>query len=111
MSDDHPSTPADEQRRDAAEPTDGDAADDADSDAAFTIADFHDASQREGRPVLTAAAVARALEIPHEKASDRLETLADQGDIERLSVSTDPVVWYPSELEDLTDRERVVVFP
>ncbi|MDG5760909.1 DEAD/DEAH box helicase [Natronococcus sp. A-GB1] len=76
-----------------------------------TIAEFHDASQREGAPVLTAAAVARALEIPHEEASDRLETLADRGDLERLSVSTDPVVWYPSELEDLTDRERVVVFP
>ncbi|WP_394739781.1 DEAD/DEAH box helicase [Natronococcus roseus] len=76
-----------------------------------TIAEFHDASQREGSPVLTAAAVARALEIPHEDASERLETLADRGDLERLSVSTDPVVWYPSELEDLTDRERVVVFP
>ncbi|NKE37610.1 DEAD/DEAH box helicase [Natronococcus sp. JC468] len=76
-----------------------------------TIAAFHDAAQREGSPVLTAAAVARALEIPHEDASERLEVLADRGDLERLSVSTDPVVWYPSELEDLTDRERVVVFP
>ncbi|PCR92404.1 DEAD/DEAH box helicase [Natrinema ejinorense] len=77
----------------------------------FTIADFHDASQQAGRPVLTAAAVSRALEVPHEAASERLEDLADRGDLERLSVSTDPVVWYPSELEDLTDRERVVVFP
>ncbi|WP_306058972.1 DEAD/DEAH box helicase [Natronococcus wangiae] len=89
---------------DETESTDGD-------EDEFTLADFHDASQRAGTPVLTAAAVARALEIPHEAASGRLETLADRGKLERLSVSTDPVVWYPSELEDLTDRERVVVFP
>ncbi|MXV62552.1 DEAD/DEAH box helicase family protein [Natronorubrum sp. JWXQ-INN-674] len=78
---------------------------------ALTIADFHDASQKAGRPVLTAAAVARALDLPQETASEALEALADRGDLQRHSVETDPVVWYPSELEDLTDRERVVVFP
>ena len=77
----------------------------------FTLADFHDASQEAGRPVLTAAAVARALEIPQERALEALKALAERGEIERLSVEPDPVVWYPSELEDLTDRERVVVFP
>ncbi|WP_254764805.1 DEAD/DEAH box helicase [Natrinema marinum] len=116
MTDERSSTPADEQRSESADPADGEATDAgaaADENGAdeFTIADFHDASQREGRPVLTAAAVSRALEVPHEETSDRLEALADDGSIERLSVSTDPVVWYPSELEDLTDRERVVVFP
>jgi DNA excision repair protein ERCC-3 len=80
-------------------------------DDEFTLADFHDASQREGSPVLTAAAVARALDFPHSVASKRLELLAERGEVERRAVSTDPVVWYPSELEDLTDRERVVVFP
>ncbi|WP_265107794.1 DEAD/DEAH box helicase [Halosolutus halophilus] len=86
---------------------------DRDEDAAdrFSLADFHDASQEVGRPVLTAAAVARALDVSHETASEALEDLADGGDLQRLSVGTDPVVWYPSELEDLTDRERVVVFP
>jgi len=117
VTDERSSAASDEQRSDSY-----DSARDATADAsakpdenetgeAFTIADFHDASQQAGRPVLTAAAVSRALEIPHEKASDRLETLAESGSLERLSVSTDPVVWYPSELEDLTDRERVVVFP
>ncbi|MFC4541780.1 DEAD/DEAH box helicase [Halosolutus amylolyticus] len=77
----------------------------------LSIADFHDASQEVGRPVLTAAAVSRALDLTHEAASEALENLADGGDLQRLSVGTDPVVWYPSELEDLTDRERVVVFP
>jgi hypothetical protein len=77
----------------------------------LTLATFHDACQQAGRPVLTAASVAQSLEIPHETASDALEELANHGEVERLSVETDPVVWYPSELEDLTDRERVVVFP
>lgn len=119
MTDDRSPTPADEQRSDPAEPADaasaaGDGTADGDSEAAadeFTIADFHDASQREGRPVLTAAAVSRALEIPHEDANNRLKALAERGELQRHAVSTDPVVWYPTELEDLTDRERVVVFP
>ncbi len=117
MTDERSSAASDEQRSDAHDPA-GDATADAsakpdenEASDAFTIADFHDASQQAGRPVLTAAAVSRALEIPHEQASERLEALAESGSLERLSVSTDPVVWYPSELEDLTDRERVVVFP
>jgi DNA excision repair protein ERCC-3 len=118
VTDERSSTPSDEQRSDpdesdgaASTPDDETTALDDETSDEFTLADFHDASQREGRPVLTAAAVARALEIPHEAASDRLAALAERGDLERLSVSTDPVVWYPTELEDLTDRERVVVFP
>ncbi|MWV39235.1 DEAD/DEAH box helicase [Natrialba sp. INN-245] len=91
------------------EPSDDDGPGEADDE--ITLATFHEASQREGRPVLTAGAVARALEYPHDAVSERLDDIADHGDLERLSVSTDPVVWYPSELEDLTDRERVVVFP
>ncbi len=77
----------------------------------LTLAEFHDACQHEGRPVLTAGGVARALDQSHEAVSERLEELEDSGEVESLSVSTDPVVWYPSELEDLTDRERVIVFP
>ncbi|RZH66948.1 DEAD/DEAH box helicase [Natrinema altunense] len=115
MTDDRSSTPADEQRSDPTASGDTepiDAGDEHESgNGEFTIADFHDASQQEGRPVLTAAAVSRALEIPHEEATERLEALADRGELQRHAVSTDPVIWYPSELEDLTDRERVVVFP
>ncbi|ELY49420.1 DEAD/DEAH box helicase [Natronorubrum sulfidifaciens] len=77
----------------------------------LSLDEFHDACQQAGRPVLTAASVAQALELPHETASEALVGLTARGDIERLAVETDPVVWYPSELEDLTDRERVVVFP
>ncbi|WP_276256995.1 DEAD/DEAH box helicase [Halomontanus rarus] len=89
-----------------ADGTDGDEAEDT-----FTLSTFHEICQREGRPVLTAAAIANALEVSQEAASERLSSLVDRGEVERLSVSTDPVVWYPSELEDLTDRERVVIFP
>ncbi|OVE85997.1 DEAD/DEAH box helicase [Natronolimnobius baerhuensis] len=87
------------------------AAESTDSEDELTIADFHEASQREGTPVLTAGAVARTLELPHDTVHEQLDTLAERGDLERRSVSNDPVVWYPSELEDLTERERVVVFP
>ena len=84
---------------------------DSEAERSLTLASFHDACQREGRPVLTAGGVARALEYPRETVTEQLEDLEAAGDVESLSVSTDPVVWYPSELEDLTDRERVVVFP
>ncbi|GAB3664430.1 DEAD/DEAH box helicase [Halopiger thermotolerans] len=94
----------------AATPDRDDSEGDADTDE-LTLAQFHEASQREGRPVLTAGAVARTLERSHDEVSEQLDRLAEQGALERLSVSTDPVVWYPTELEDLTDKERVVVFP
>ncbi|ADB63749.1 type III restriction protein res subunit (plasmid) [Haloterrigena turkmenica DSM 5511] len=90
---------------------DSDPTGDEQDDEQFTLADFHDASQEAGRPVLTAAALSRALDITQERARKELEFLADREAVQRLAVETDPVVWYPSELEDLTDRERVVVFP
>ncbi|ELY48570.1 DEAD/DEAH box helicase [Natronolimnohabitans innermongolicus] len=96
-----------QQADDAAAEADGEPSD----DEQFSIADFHDASQEAGRPVLTAAAVARAHEISQDAAREALESLQSRDELERLSVEADPVVWYPSELEDLTDRERVVVFP
>ena len=108
MTDDHSSDdPAEPDSR--AAPGDGSADDDTHPD--LSLSTFHDVCQREGRPVLTAGSVARDLEISHEEASEALEALRDSGELTRLSVSTDPVVWYPEELEDLSDRERVVVFP
>ncbi|ELZ07851.1 DEAD/DEAH box helicase family protein [Natrialba aegyptia] len=86
---------------------------DGESPSPLPLETFHDACQQAGRPVLTAGEVARTLDHhpSHDAVSDRLDALAERGDLERLAVSADPVVWYPSELEDLTDRERVVVFP
>ena len=82
-----------------------------DDERTIDLATFHDVCQAEGRPVLTAGALGRALELSHEEASAALDELEDGGDVQRLSVGADPVVWYPTELEDLTDRERTIVFP
>ncbi|WP_425493567.1 DEAD/DEAH box helicase [Natronosalvus vescus] len=98
-------------------PSDDEPVDSADSTAAeddltgLSLSQFHDACQRAGRPVVTASEVARAVERAQTAVSDDLESLATDGVLERLAVSRDPVVWFPSELEDLTERERVVVFP
>ena len=77
----------------------------------LTLADVHEVAQRTGRPVLTAAILARELDTTQAAASDALDALERAGDVERLDVSGDPVVWYPATLEDLTVEERVVVFP
>jgi DNA excision repair protein ERCC-3 len=80
-------------------------------DAAIDVEAFHDAVERVGRPVVTAEEVARALDRSQADADDALAALAGGADVERLDVSNDPVVWYPSNWGALADRERVVVFP
>jgi DNA excision repair protein ERCC-3 len=80
-------------------------------DAAIDVEAFHDAVERVGRPVVTAEEVARALDRSQADADDALAALAGGADVERLDVSNDPVVWYPSDWGALADRERVVVFP
>ena len=72
---------------------------------------FFDALQAEGRPVVTAQQVARRLGCSQAAAEDALGSLAEAGQVERVDVGTDPVVWYPSEWGRLADRERVVAFP
>ncbi|WP_312912196.1 DEAD/DEAH box helicase [Natronosalvus caseinilyticus] len=93
-------------------PAGGDGATDPDdSHPSLSLSAFHDACQRAGRPLLTASELARHLERPHSEVTGDLEALAERGDLDHLAVSRDPVVWFPAELEDLTERERVVVFP
>ncbi|WP_232702231.1 DEAD/DEAH box helicase [Halobacterium wangiae] len=72
---------------------------------------FHDALESVGRPVATAAQVARALGCTQAEAAEALDELAERGDVERAGVESDPVVWYPRDWLELTDRERVVPFP
>jgi len=78
---------------------------------AVTLASFHDALQAEGRPVATAQRIARRLGCSQAAASDALDRLAADGEVERLDVESDPVVWYPTEWRRLADRERVILFP
>ena len=72
---------------------------------------FYDVLEDHERPVVTAGEVARALDCSHAAAEDALAALADSGRVERQDVSTDPVVWYPSDWKETQGRERVVVFP
>ncbi len=78
----------------------------ADREASETA--FYDALETIGRPVATAAEVARRADLSQDEADARLAELPAAN---RLDVSGDPVVWYPEDLAALTDRERVVVFP
>ncbi|MFC3476778.1 DEAD/DEAH box helicase [Halobacterium litoreum] len=72
---------------------------------------FHDALEDVGRPVATAEQVARVLGCTQAEAADALAALADDGAVARADVDNDPVVWYPRDWLELTDRERVVPFP
>lgn len=72
---------------------------------------FYDALESLGRPVVTATRYAQERDWTQAEALDHLESLEREGVLERLDVSPDPLVWYPSEWARLTDRERVVVFP
>ena len=73
--------------------------------------DFFDAVERLERPVLTADQVARVTDVSQDAASNALAELASDGVVERLDVSSDPVVWYPRDWGRLPKRERVVPFP
>nr|WP_250137722.1 DEAD/DEAH box helicase [Halorientalis salina] len=72
---------------------------------------FTDVIQDIGRPVVTATRVAQTLECSQEAASEALDALAAEDLIQKLDVSADPVVWYPTDWSRLTDRERVILFP
>ncbi|WP_435181865.1 DEAD/DEAH box helicase [Halorussus sp. AFM4] len=78
---------------------------------AVDVEDFHDAVEQYGRPVVTAEEVARALDRSQAETDDALAGLSEGRGVERLDVSNDPVVWYPTDWGKLADRERVVVFP
>ncbi|WP_208023621.1 DEAD/DEAH box helicase family protein [Halorussus pelagicus] len=75
------------------------------------VESFHDAVEQFGRPVVTAEEVARALDRSQAETDDALAGLAEGEGVERLDVSNDPVVWYPTDWGNLADRERVIVFP
>jgi DNA excision repair protein ERCC-3 len=77
----------------------------------LSLADFYDAVEAEGRPLLTAGQLARRLDRSQAATDEALTTLAGEGVVERVNVENDPVVWYPTEWGELASRERVVVFP
>jgi DNA excision repair protein ERCC-3 len=84
---------------------------DADASPVLDGDGFTDVIQDIGRPVVTATRVAQTLECSQEAASEALDALAAEDLIQKLDVSADPVVWYPTDWSRLTDRERVILFP
>ncbi len=82
----------------------------ADERSLSTAAVF-DAIEAIGRPAVTASEVARVTEVDQEGAASALDAHADGPTLDRVDVSTDPVVYYPPEWGRLADRERVVFFP
>jgi DNA excision repair protein ERCC-3 len=72
---------------------------------------LYDTLEELGRPVVSATRYAQVNGTSQDEATAQLDGLVDEGVAERLDVSTDPVVWYPSDWARMTDRERVVVFP
>ena len=72
---------------------------------------FHEALEAEERPIATASEVARRLGTTQSAARDALAALVDRGDVDRLDVESDPVVFYPTDWGRLATRERVVAFP
>ena len=82
-----------------------------DTGSTMTAEEFRAALEALGRPVATAAEVARERNWTHAQASDALDELAETAGIERTDVTDDPVVWYPTEFAAFVDREHVIVFP
>ena len=80
-------------------------------DPAVDLDAFLDALRREERPFAAAAEVARRVGCTQAEADAALSALADAGNVGRVDVSDDPVVFYPQEWSRLADGERIVVFP
>lgn len=72
---------------------------------------FRDALEGVGRPVVTATDVSRVLEYSQAEAADLLEALVERGQVSRLGVEGDPVVFFAEEWARSTTRERIVTFP
>ena len=71
----------------------------------------YDAIDAVGRPHLTATELSRKTDLTPEAARDALEALADEGEIQRQDVTEVESIWYPTDVAEVTDRERVILFP
>ncbi|WP_440988708.1 DEAD/DEAH box helicase [Haloarchaeobius baliensis] len=84
---------------------------DTDADHSIDVDEFYDALDAQGRPVITAAQLARRLDCTQEAATQALEDLESQGAVERTDSGVEPTIWYPSDWGAMLERERVVFFP
>ncbi|WP_424003171.1 DEAD/DEAH box helicase [Haloarcula salina] len=88
-----------------------DRTDDEDDAPVLELDAVYDAIDAVGRPHLTATELSRKTDLTPDEAREALAALADEGDIERQDVSEVESVWYPADVAEVTDRERVVLFP
>ncbi|WP_259516912.1 DEAD/DEAH box helicase [Halanaeroarchaeum sp. HSR-CO] len=89
----------------------GSASDVGDADRSEGIESFRDALEGVERPVVTASDVATQLGMSQSAAADLLAGLVESGDVSRVGVESDPVVFYAERWADATKRERIVPFP
>ena len=81
------------------------------SAAELSIEDFYSVVDAEEHPVLTARQLARQLNCDRETATEGLEALETAGKLDSITVEHDPIVWYPTAVGELANRERIVLFP
>ncbi|WP_254280104.1 DEAD/DEAH box helicase [Haloarcula marina] len=84
---------------------------DEDADPAIELDAVYDAIDAVGRPHLTATELSRKTDLTPDAARDALEALAADGEIQRQDVTDVESIWYPTDVAEVTDRERVVLFP
>jgi DNA excision repair protein ERCC-3 len=87
------------------------AVDDTEADDPLTVGDVYDAIDAVGKPHLTPPELARKTELSTDAAREALERLAEDSELERQDVSGAEGIFYPPDLDAVTDRERVIVFP
>ncbi len=84
---------------------------DTDDEPRIELDAVYDAIDAVGRPHLTATELSRKTAMTPEAARTALEALAEAGEIQRQDVSDVESIWYPTDVAEVTDRERVILFP
>jgi DNA excision repair protein ERCC-3 len=77
----------------------------------LAFGDVYDAIDAVGKPHLTPAELAGKTGLTADVAREQLERLAEDEELERQRVTDADAVYYPPNLDAVTDRERVILFP
>ena len=88
-----------------------DESEDTDDEPRIELDAVYDAIDAVGRPHLTATELSRKTDLTPDQARDALEALAEEDELQRQDVSGVESVWYPTDVAEVTDRERVILFP
>jgi DNA excision repair protein ERCC-3 len=81
------------------------------SDRPIELDAVYDAFDAVGRPHLTATELSRKTDLTPDEAREALAALEADGQIQHHDVSEVESVWYPTDVAEVTRRERVVLFP